>query len=207
MVKLPFLERFPSRDGGVWNVHDATRLGWRRRLLEDQPAWFRALSARAAVFFQQAAGPAGRIEWAYHFLSADAERAADALRELSRAWSVMARPEDCQALALTLDELEATQAAFGEYLAISRRLAEQDSTNADWQRDLAVALSTMGDVLQAQDKPSNAEAAFKETVAIIWHLAKQDPSDARWQRLLARVHSMKKLLSVSGSFLERLRKP
>ena len=38
-------------------------------------------------------------------------------------------------------KLSEAQAAFGEYLAISRRLAEQDPTNAGWQRDLAVAHS------------------------------------------------------------------
>jgi hypothetical protein len=35
-------------------------------------------------------------------------------------------------------ELEAAQEAFGVNLAISRRLAERDLTNAEWQRDLAV---------------------------------------------------------------------
>ncbi len=37
-------------------------------------------------------------------------------------------------------ELEAAQEAFGVNLAISRRLAERDLTNAERQRDLAVAL-------------------------------------------------------------------
>src|SRR5277367_2292745 len=46
LATLPFLERFPSRTRDLRNVHDATRLGWRRRLSEDKPASFRALSAR-----------------------------------------------------------------------------------------------------------------------------------------------------------------
>ena len=241
LAKLPFLERFPSRDGEVWNVHDATRLGWRRRLLKDQPAWFRALSARAAAFFQKSASPAERIEWIYHFLSADPERAADALQDLDRVWNMMGHLEDRQALALTLDELEASglvsgkarvevllciaearssreetarlgaaartvlelarsinyqsglaracslngdvleaqgkleaaQAAFGEYLAISQRLAEQDPSNAGWQRELAVAHSRVGDVLEAQGKLEAAQTAFGEFLAITRRLAEQ----------------------------------
>ena len=36
-------------------------------------------------------------------------------------------------------KLEKAQAAFAEYLAISRRLAEQDPSNPGWQRVLATA--------------------------------------------------------------------
>ena len=51
-------------------------------------------------------------------------------------------------------KLSEAQAAFGEYLAISRRLVEQDPNNAGWQRELAVAHKRAGDVLQAQGKLS-----------------------------------------------------
>ena len=61
---------------------------------------------------------------------------------------VVNRPSaQARANALLGDVLEAqgkltdAQTAFGEYLAISRRLAERDPTNTGWQRDLAVALS------------------------------------------------------------------
>jgi len=39
--------------------------------------------------------------------------------------------------------------ASAQVLAISRRLAQQDPGNAGWQRDLALALTMVGDVLQA----------------------------------------------------------
>ena len=42
-------------------------------------------------------------------------------------------------------KLAEARAAFEEYLAISRRLAEQDPSNAGWQRDLAVAHSWVGE--------------------------------------------------------------
>jgi tetratricopeptide (TPR) repeat protein len=82
-------------------------------------------------------------------------------------------------------KLEAAQAAFDEYLAISRHLAEQDPSNAGWQRELAVAQRRIGDVLQARGKLEAAQAAFGEALAISRHLAEQDPSNADWQRELA----------------------
>ena len=36
-------------------------------------------------------------------------------------------------------KLTESRAAYEEYLAICRRLAEQDPSNTDWQQDLAVA--------------------------------------------------------------------
>ncbi len=82
-------------------------------------------------------------------------------------------------------KLTAAQAAFAEYLAISRRLAGQDPSNAGWQQDLAVAHSRVGGVLQAQGELTAAQAAFAEYLAISRRLAGQDPSNAGWQRELA----------------------
>src|SRR5436189_33052 len=59
-------------------------------------------------------------------------------------------------------KLAEAQAAFAEYLKISRRLAELDPDNAGWQRDLAVAWNRTGGVLEAQGKLAEAQAAFDE---------------------------------------------
>ena len=88
----------------------------------------------------------------------------------------------------TQGKLGEAHAAFGEYLAISRHLAEQDRSNAGWQRDLAVAHSRVGDVLEAQGKLEAADEAFGKNLAISRRLAEQDPSNAGWQRDLAVVH-------------------
>jgi Flp pilus assembly protein TadD len=53
---------------------------------------------------------------------------------------------------LAQGKLSDAQAAFGEYLAISRRLADLDPSNAAWQHDLAVAHSRVGNVLLARGK-------------------------------------------------------
>jgi hypothetical protein len=52
--------------------------------------------------------PAGRIEWIYHRLCSAPDEAATELEQLDREWSVSARPEDRQALALALRELAET---------------------------------------------------------------------------------------------------
>src|ERR1700752_5456561 len=70
-------------------------------------------------------------------------------------------------------------------LAIIRRLAQQNPSNADWQGELAVAQRRIGDVLQARGKLEAAQAAFGEALAISRHLTEQDPSNADWQRDLA----------------------
>jgi tetratricopeptide (TPR) repeat protein len=86
-------------------------------------------------------------------------------------------------------KLEAARAAFDESMAIGRRLAPQDPSNAGWQRELGAALSRVGDVLQAQGKLEAARAAFDEYLAISRRLAEQDPSNAGWQQNLAVANS------------------
>ena len=86
-------------------------------------------------------------------------------------------------------KLAEAQAAFGEYLRISRALAELHPGSAGWQRDLAVAHSRVGDVLQAQGKLAEAQAAFGECLRIYRGLAELDPGNAGWQRDLALAHS------------------
>jgi tetratricopeptide (TPR) repeat protein len=82
-------------------------------------------------------------------------------------------------------KLVEAQAAFGEFLTISRRLAERDPSNVGWQRDLAVAERRVGGVLQVQSKLGEAQAAFEVSLTINRRLAEQDPNNAGWQRDLA----------------------
>ncbi len=79
-------------------------------------------------------------------------------------------------------DLKEARAAFAEALAISRRLAEQDPSNAGLQRELAAAHIRVGDVLAAQGDLKEARAAFAEALAISRRLAEQDPSNAGLQR-------------------------
>ena len=85
--------------------------------------------------------------------------------------------------------LELARAAFEQGLTIFRCLAEQDPSNAGWQRDLGVMQSRVGGVLQAQGRLELAQAAFEQDLTISRHLAERDSSNAGWQRDLAVAHS------------------
>ena len=98
LTQFSFVERFPARGHEGHNVHEVTRLGWRRHLAREQLSVFRAVSARAAACFESDSTPAGRIEWIYHLLCSDPERGASELEKLDRDWSSKARPEDQYAL-------------------------------------------------------------------------------------------------------------
>ena len=89
----------------------------------------------------------------------------------------------------TKGKLTDALAAFREDLRIMQKLAEQDATNAGWQRDLAVSHSRVGGIYQAQGKLDDALAAYREYLRISQKLAEQDPTNAGWQRDLAVAHN------------------
>jgi tetratricopeptide (TPR) repeat protein len=70
-------------------------------------------------------------------------------------------------------------------LAIAKRLAEQDKSNVDWQRDLSLSYEKVGDVLVAQGKLHEALEAYQQGLAIAKALAEQDPTNAVWQNATA----------------------
>ena len=96
--KLTVVEPFPARGESALNVHETARLSLRRWLAEDQPAWFRTLSQRAASHFAADTTPAGRIEWIYHLLSAQPDLAAIQCERLNREWIDIAHPERSSSL-------------------------------------------------------------------------------------------------------------
>ena len=81
------------------------------------------------------------------------------------------------------------EAAFGEDLAIRRRLAELDPSNAGWQRIWQWRTAGWATCSQAQGKLAEAQAAFEEDLAILRRLAAQDPSNADLATGLAVAHS------------------
>jgi tetratricopeptide (TPR) repeat protein len=117
-----------------------------------------------------------------------AEIAAEALRLACRAGDKSAEAE---ASCLNGDvfrargQLVPAREAYDRFLSIRRTLAEQAPSDADRQRELAVAYSRVGGVLQAQDQLAAAQAAFDQSLAIGLRLAEQDPINAGWLRELA----------------------
>jgi hypothetical protein len=114
LKSLPFVERYRRGEGELYNVHEATRLGWRRLLARENQDVFRGLSIRAAACFAEDPTPVGRIEYIYHLLCGDPERGASELVGLDCKWAAAgAHPEDVYALAALLRELEDTALVQG----------------------------------------------------------------------------------------------
>jgi tetratricopeptide (TPR) repeat protein len=86
-----------------------------------------------------------------------------------------------------VDEL----AAYRDSLAIRRRLAELDPTNAQWRHDEACILDHIGNVNRKAGEAQDAIAAYAESVAILRQLANLARRDR--QRQLNVTMSLKKL--------------
>jgi tetratricopeptide (TPR) repeat protein len=70
-------------------------------------------------------------------------------------------------------------------LALFERLAQSDSSNAGWQRDLSESYIKVGDVQEAQGDLAGALQSYRDSLAIIERLAQSDPGNAGWQRDLS----------------------
>jgi hypothetical protein len=56
--------------------------------------------------------------------------------------------------------------SFRDTLVIIDRLARSDPSNAGWQRDLAVTLGEVGEVLEAQGNLPKALKSYRDTLVI-----------------------------------------
>ena len=81
--------------------------------------------------------------------------------------------------------LDAALKAYQDSLAIAEKLAAQDPSNTEWQRDLSVSFNKIGDVQRARGNLDAALKAYQDSLAIREKLAAQDPSNAEWQRDLS----------------------
>ncbi len=205
LIAFPFVERQRRGEKEVHNVHEATRLGWRKLLAKNDGDRFRALAASAANHFASDSTVSERIEWIYHFFCAVPEKAATELEHLECGWSGCVRPEDRQALAASLTELletgmlngraqlwamlsiawarvsrgEATQLrATAEHILEMSREIRDEKAESDAQGMLVDIFGALGLLAKAQ------EASF-EFLRISKHLADQDPSNVYRQRELA----------------------
>ena len=86
---------------------------------------------------------------------------------------------------VTQGKLQEALDAYQQSLAIAKRLAEQDKSNAGWQRALSVSYNKVGEVLVAQGRIQEALEAYQQDLAIAKRLAEQDKSNPVWQRDLS----------------------
>jgi tetratricopeptide (TPR) repeat protein len=95
--------------------------------------------------------------------------------------------------------------AYQTALVIAKRLADEDKSNPDWQRNLASSYEEVGDVLLAQGKLQDALDLYQQCLAITKRLAKQDKSDSRWQHDLgASYEKVGDVLLAQGKLQESL---
>ena len=104
--KLPFVEKFPDRHVVMRNVHETTRLAWRKRLAMERPNVWQTLSARAGIGSPRRRHPYSASSGFTILLCAEPDEGARRLEEMDRVWTSTAHPEHRQALALALNELE-----------------------------------------------------------------------------------------------------
>ena len=90
---------------------------------------------------------------------------------------------------LAQDDAAGALKSIFESLAIRERLAQSDPGNTNWQRDLSVAYTKIGDVQAAQGDLAAALKSFRDSFAIAERLAQADPDNAVWQRDLAALYS------------------
>ena len=85
----------------------------------------------------------------------------------------------------TQGDLADARTLYDESLAIDRRLVAADPTNAEAQRDLAISLGRIGEILTTQGAVGTARTYYDERLAISRRLAAADPANAVAQRNLA----------------------
>jgi tetratricopeptide (TPR) repeat protein len=99
---------------------------------------------------------------------------------------------------LALGQIQDARKAYAADLAISERLAAAEPERADYQRDLSVSYSKMGDLFSALGQGEEARKAYAAALAIRGRLAAAEPERADYQRDLAVSHDRMGDLFVGG---------
>ena len=174
---LPMVEPYNRRDGkNAYNLHEATRLAVRDRLLASDPERFRTLSQRAAAAYGSADPDAPDFvltcEHLYHQLAGQTDEGDAAMAKVAGQWRIGFRTERLQTLALLLEELLAAKPAP----PLLQRGKGQAYLN------IAAARENHQPKPLTRDLTEKAEAIFQL-------LAKSDPANAEWQRDLSVSHA------------------
>lgn len=134
----------------------------------------------------------GQLTWAMEARKAVARWLGQALAVQPDATKWLRERAACSSrqgnLSQSQGDLPAAQQHHAATLAIAERLAAQDPTNVDRQRDLSVSHSKLGEVQQAQGDLPAAQRHYVADLAIAERLVVQDPADTGWQRDLSVSH-------------------
>lgn len=208
LSNLPFVETYISAERDFRSVHDATRLGWRRRMASHNSARFRTLSWRAATYFTGRAYD-DRIERIYHLLCGEPDRGVDELAELHRDIRVHEEIEVAYKLAVVLTELRVHQLLsdradlWGRLASCWARVFDADAARLlhtakdllrrardlnDWPA-AAQAQFLLGEAYEERLSLQDAHTAFQECVNSNRELRRREPANLNWQQDLAMAHS------------------
>ena len=100
-------------------------------------------------------------------------------------WGEIAAQGGLGDVTLLRGNLDAAKEAYTACLAITKRLAESDRSNTQWQRGLSVSYGKLGDVAVAQGRLEAAVQRYGEGLVITKRLAESDRSNTQWQRDLS----------------------
>ena len=170
---LPMVESYITGNGEpAWNVHEATRLALRDRLLAHDPERFRQLSQRAADSYGTANPEAADLvltsEHLYHQLAAQTEAGCAAFERVAGDWRGGFRIEPLQTLARLLEELLTAQPA-PPMLPRGRGLAYQ----------------AIADARQNHQPAPVTQALLVKAGSIFRELVASDPANEDWKRDLS----------------------
>jgi tetratricopeptide (TPR) repeat protein len=104
-----------------------------------------------------------------------------------RAWILLADAE-LQAVIAVGNLQDATAKAIAIHKSVEER-AEADPTNTEWQRDLSVSHSRLGDLARAAGDLTAARSAYLAGLDVATRLAEADPTNTEWQRDLSVSHN------------------
>jgi tetratricopeptide (TPR) repeat protein len=204
VIAWPAVEPFPARQG--YNVHEATRLGLRRRLFAENPERFREIAARAVAAFNGSTVHE-EIERAYHLLAAEPAKAGPMIQDLYL--KLAGRVEETLGFARALDEYADGDVwppqARGWAFLLSARCRQDYRCRSETTEAAAKALQVfteaqdgwasalahqdVGDAVAVAGDLTEALAHLTESRRICKGLTEADPSNTGWQRDLCVSHS------------------
>ena len=82
-------------------------------------------------------------------------------------------------------QLPEARQSFEQAVDLSRKLAAENSSEAEWQHNLATSYQQIGNVLAAEGNLTKALEAYEDSRKILQRLVEQDPANSLWERNLA----------------------
>ena len=82
-------------------------------------------------------------------------------------------------------DLEAALKSYQDGLNIAQKLAREDPSNKEWQRDLWVSFNKIGDIQKTHDNLKGSLISYQDGLKIVKKLVREDSGNKQWQRDLS----------------------